>query len=1085
VSTTSVLYLYLESNNYSLAELMGSLLRQILELTDSRATSDTMDKLRKLSIERKRLSTEQIHECLEAELHRFNQNFLIVDGLHNLSTDKSRKLVDKLKQLRSSRKVWLMFTTRDPLDGRQGIQCNQCRNWSKTYYRCYVCQNGGFDLCTSCKEGGVTCGHKLLEGAEYIETKLQPPTTDIHLFLEWKINNEIQEQTIQRFDERIHAKRPHLTNFAEKCEEDPDLVHKIRSQVGDKAESNFQVAELYIECLKEDAAGDLEEALEQLPEKLVDLYVQRLKQMANDKTKNGKLGMRILSAVASARRELSPEELQHLLMARPHERKVNFKSVHLSEVILALSRGLVAIGDHKITVQLCHGTLREYFESEETRDQWFENAELDMAQNCLTYMMIEDFSRPCLYFEDFTDKIERRPFIDYAAQYWGDHAREAFKKDNGTAILQDLVVDFITNQNRVAAYIQAAWLLATPISAVGWDVRRDINGLHICAWFGLHTIIERLSRSQFEEVGDNSYAPLLLSSDGKVDLDASERTYGQTPLMYACRNGHWETVEVLLSLGASINAVSQLGRTALFEAVLARQEYCVRVLLSHYIKHKDLDINARNVQQSDRTALMVAVHLGDDAIVAIVECLLAQAGIDVNLQDADGYSALMIATIQHSDDIFDMLLDVDDINFDSTVKVTERSALMFATSAGGERFVQALLDKGADVELRDGDGNTALMLAAKNGLMDILQVFLNHKNASLDRVDNEGRGVSHYACANGHVDIVYFLHERKVDWHCVDHNGMTPLHHACRHGQETIIKALIEYGADVMIQDKLGKTPSDLALQHGHIELAEVISSLTNHRDDSSASGKVAASLPIWALVTRGDLPAIMEMLYSRPNDVRMTEPDTKDTALHKSVHQDRIDILEELLKASAVPVDESNILKRTPLHLAAICNNERAVSLLIDHHAELDSEDKWNETALQLSYNDKTQSTKHFSIAVLLVAAGADTKRYMVNELLLAATELGNIEAVQNLIRMRPDPLYRNVKGRTALDIAQAANRGPLRKLLANCQSFYFQQPRARSATSSIGKRKRDPVEDFVEEPEELDGSMPIHRFRSRDWTL
>lgn len=72
---------------------------------------------------------------------------------------------------------------------------------------------------------------------------------------------------------------------------------------------------------------------------------------------------------------------------------------------------------------------------------------------------------------------------------------------------------------------------------------------------------------------------------------------------------------------------------------------------------------------------------------------------------------------------------------------------------------------------------------------------------------------------------------------------------------------------------------------------------------------------------------------------------------------------------------------------------------------------DKWNKSALQLTYGDKSQRAKHFPVAILLVAAGAQTEKYMVNELLLAATELGDVAAVQNLVKLRPDPLYQTRK--------------------------------------------------------------------------
>jgi len=43
---------------------------------------------------------------------------------------------------------------------------------------------------------------------------------------------------------------------------------------------------------------------------------------------------------------------------------------------------------------------------------------------------------------------------------------------------------------------------------------------------------------------------------GGLAVDVREPTYGQTPLMYACRRGHVEVVRQLLDFGAWVNKVS-------------------------------------------------------------------------------------------------------------------------------------------------------------------------------------------------------------------------------------------------------------------------------------------------------------------------------------------------------------------------------------------------------------------------------------------------------------------------------------------------------------------------------------------------
>ena len=69
-----------------------------------------------------------------------------------------------------------------------------------------------------------------------------------------------------------------------------------------------------------------------------------------------------------------------------------------------------------------------------------------------------------------------------------------------------------------------------------------------------------------------------------------------------------------------------------------------------------------------------------------------------------------------------------------------------------EYFIQ----KGADVNAKDKDGNTPLHLAAMNGKIDVAKVLLKH-NADVNAKNNEGRTALHYATDFNHRDLVELL----------------------------------------------------------------------------------------------------------------------------------------------------------------------------------------------------------------------------------------------------------------------------------------------------------------------------------------
>ena len=66
----------------------------------------------------------------------------------------------------------------------------------------------------------------------------------------------------------------------------------------------------------------------------------------------------------------------------------------------------------------------------------------------------------------------------------------------------------------------------------------------------------------------------------------------------------------------------------------------------------------------------------------------------------------------------------------------------------------------------------------------------------------------HVAAAEGHVEIIVYLYERKkapIDYQ--DRDGWTPLHCACHAGNLESIDQLLKYGADVNVQTTNGSTP--------------------------------------------------------------------------------------------------------------------------------------------------------------------------------------------------------------------------------------------------------------------------------------
>ncbi|PVD37112.1 hypothetical protein C0Q70_04107 [Pomacea canaliculata] len=167
---------------------------------------------------------------------------------------------------------------------------------------------------------------------------------------------------------------------------------------------------------------------------------------------------------------------------------------------------------------------------------------------------------------------------------------------------------------------------------------------------------------------------------------------GMTPLMVACHEGQQEVAKALLELGAEINRVEN-GSTALMAALEGKKEKMALFLLE-----KGADPHLRNNKKRNAIHL-AAYHNMPEAIKALV-----LKGADVNAKDQYGDTPLVDAIEQESNEAIDMLGKAN-VNIVGDKRLTP---LHLACIKAHYRSVEALLESGANVNLQDEDGDTAL-----------------------------------------------------------------------------------------------------------------------------------------------------------------------------------------------------------------------------------------------------------------------------------------------------------------------------------------------------------------------------------------
>ncbi len=273
------------------------------------------------------------------------------------------------------------------------------------------------------------------------------------------------------------------------------------------------------------------------------------------------------------------------------------------------------------------------------------------------------------------------------------------------------------------------------------------------------------------------------------------------------------------------------------------------------------------------------------------------------------------------------------------------TALMLAALAGEKEIFEMLLERGADVTLRAPQDVCMLMLAAQGGQYDIFAKV--HRLAPLAAVAADANGITlfQYACMGGNMRVCRELIYAGANPTTRDKRGRTSLHYAAMGGNHLVFYDLISKGVCPTLRTRDGYDLLMAAARGGSVELArtalhmgfvptardksgntalmeaarfagaEMVKLLLQHGASPQDRDANGANAPMYAAAV-GNAVAY-NIMEGNPKDA----PDAKGrTPLVYAACGGSLPLVRQMLNAGADPA----VLHRLPLRFAVACGHPK-----------------------------------------------------------------------------------------------------------------------------------------------------------------
>ena len=507
------------------------------------------------------------------------------------------------------------------------------------------------------------------------------------------------------------------------------------------------------------------------------------------------------------------------------------------------------------------------------------------------------------------DERDRKPLHYAAASYSSEPLLMILKDKNKQVFTVDEVDRFGTTPLMIAAKLgrvnNCKVLLDHAKKIKGMSQKHYVNRIDCHNYTALHYAAES---------GHSEVIELLKETGGDVNKSLSTKNKRVTPLMLACKQGHWKAAGMLIEKDAKLEAKDKLGRTALMHAALNGHYPLVALLLN-----KGVDPNTTD--NTENTALHYAAAYGWYHVVQ----LLLQGGASPDVVNSERISPLSVAVLKYHDDV-----------------------------------AQVLFSHGADPNLADNQKRTLLMLLASQKpsekINERISYLIEHFSPSTTFQDIHGLTVLHHLALlelpeNTQADVVAtakLLLNGGADMNIKDYASRTALFHAVKSSNLPLVKFLLDKGAqcpESRAVDQNGENLLHLIVRMWHRgDMAAIIKQLCQPPQPLNGLNDLAT-----ARSKAGYTPMLLacKIMAESQDEIKGQLAERGRQLLDVLVDQAKSDTSATVSKLKFKGLRDPKEEGRSPAHYLATSSNLDLLSSLLSHSPRIDVLDSTGLTPL------------------------------------------------------------------------------------------------------------------------------------------